>query len=356
MLRRANILPRILAVLSALAFPVPSILAATTPATFTVTLSEPNSSTVKVGYATVSGTASAGEDFVPVTGTITFPPGSTSQTIEVLVIGDRVFEGDETFTVELSNPVGASIEDGEGEGTIVDDDLAGLSIEDLTTIEPFSGSRVASFTVTLTPTSGSTVTVDYSTSAGTATPGSDYGELPVTTLTFPPGTSTLPVDVLVYADALTEGAETFEVNLANPSGASIAYDQAIGTIHDAGGYHTLTPCRVMNTRNPSGPYGGPALAAGESRAISLAHVCGVPPWARAVSLNLTVTEPTTTGNLRLYPAGDPAPTTSSLNYAAGQTRANNAVAALSATAGLAIRCTQASGTAHVIVDVSGYFE
>jgi len=74
-----------------------------------------------------------------------------------------------------------------------------------------------------------------------------------------------------------------------------------------------------------------------------------------VSLNVTVTQPTGAGDLRLYPAGQSAPLVSTINWVAGQTRANNAVAALSAT-GLAVQCDQASGTVHLILDVNGYFQ
>jgi hypothetical protein len=60
--------------------------------------------------------------------------------------------------------------------------------------------------------------------------------------------------------------------------------------------------------------------------------------------------------VRLYPADQALPSTSTLNYVAGQTRANNAIVGLSTSGALAVRCTQASGTAHVVLDVTGYFE
>ena len=83
--------------------------------------------------------------------------------------------------------------------------------------------------------------------------------------------------------------------------------------------------------------------------------CGVSASAKAVSLNVTVTQSAKAGNLRLFASGGPAPQISSLNYAAGQTRGNNAVAPLSASGQMAVRCAP-SGTTHVIVDLNGYFE
>jgi len=121
-------------------------------------------------------------------------------------------------------------------------------------------------------------------------------------------------------------------------------------------FHTLEPCRLLDTRAATGTFGGPALAAGGDRLFPLFGRCGIPTTARALSVNLTVTLPTAQGNLRLYPAGTPLPLVSSINYVAGQTRANNAIAPLNGLGELAVRCSQASGTAHFILDVNGYFE
>lgn len=119
---------------------------------------------------------------------------------------------------------------------------------------------------------------------------------------------------------------------------------------------TITPCRLLDTRDPDDPYGGPALVAGADRTFLAFGRCGIPATARAISINVTVTGPSTGGNLRLYPGGQPLPLVSTLNYSSGQTRGNNAVVPLSLAGEFVIRCAQASGTAHAIVDVNGYFE
>jgi hypothetical protein len=122
------------------------------------------------------------------------------------------------------------------------------------------------------------------------------------------------------------------------------------------GFYTVPPCRVLDTRNPAGALGGPALRAGTARRFPLAGRCGIPASARAVSLNVGVTGPTAAGHLRLHLGGTPLPLVSSINYSAGQTRSNNALVPLSVLGDLAVFAGQASGTVHVILDVSGYFE
>jgi uncharacterized repeat protein (TIGR01451 family) len=121
-------------------------------------------------------------------------------------------------------------------------------------------------------------------------------------------------------------------------------------------FYTVTPCRLLDTRTVDGTFGGPALTAGTDRVFPLFGRCGIPATARAISVNLTVTQSTAAGNLRLYPAGTTMPLASSLNYGAGQTRASNAVVPLNGLGELAVRCNQPAGTAHLILDVNGYFE
>jgi hypothetical protein len=101
--------------------------------------------------------------------------------------------------------------------------------------------------------------------------------------------------------------------------------------------------------------GGPApVAAGTPRTFPIGGVCGVPATARAISVNVTVVGPTAAGNVRVYPAGTGLPSTSNLNFVAGQTRANNAIVLLGALGDITVAI--ATGTAHVIVDVNGYME
>lgn len=121
-------------------------------------------------------------------------------------------------------------------------------------------------------------------------------------------------------------------------------------------FFTVTPCRLVDTRNPVGPLGGPALAAGAVRNFALTGICGIPGTARALSLNVTVTGATSGGFVRFSPGCQPS-NTSTINFRVGQTRANNAVLALGDGGILTANANMSPGTTvHLIIDVNGYFE
>ena len=94
----------------------------TRTANFRVTLTPVSTGAVTVKYATANGTAQAGSDYVAKSGSLTFPVGQRVQTVSVVVRGDRVKEGNETFFVNLSGATGATVMDGRGVGTIGNDD------------------------------------------------------------------------------------------------------------------------------------------------------------------------------------------------------------------------------------------
>jgi len=122
-------------------------------------------------------------------------------------------------------------------------------------------------------------------------------------------------------------------------------------------YFTLPPCRVVDTRDLGAPIGGPVLQGQETRPFAVGGNCGIPSGAKAISLNLTATQSSAQGNVALFPAGQPAPPVSTINYVAGQTRANNAVVSLDPSGAMAAFVGQPVGTTvHLVIDVNGYFQ
>jgi hypothetical protein len=202
-------------------------------ATFTVTLSAPDRQSVKVNYSTANGTAAAGSDFQTASGTLTFAPGETSKTITVAVLGDQMYEPDETFAVNLSGPTNATIGDSNGIGTIVNDDTyvtPSISIGDVSQAEGRNGTTLFTFTVTLLVPFATAVTVNYSTANGTATALDDYTAASGT-LTFAPGETAKTITIKVKGDRKVEADETFFVNLFGVSSNALILDaQGIGTI------------------------------------------------------------------------------------------------------------------------------
>ena len=121
-------------------------------------------------------------------------------------------------------------------------------------------------------------------------------------------------------------------------------------------FYALTPCRILDTRDPDGPLGGPVLAPESSRLFMMTGVCGVPADASALSANVTVTQTTAAGGLTLHPGDEATPEASTISFGAGRTRANNAMLLLAGDGTGTVNVVNRSpGSVHVIVDVNGYF-
>jgi len=126
---------------------------------------------------------------------------------------------------------------------------------------------------------------------------------------------------------------------------------------EAGSYHTVTPCRVVDTRDSQGPYGGPILSSGVPRIFTLEGQCEIPSTADSLSVNVTVVSPTAGGHLTLYPGGQTPPQTSIINFGGSQTRANNAILPLSSDGVISVLpIVLGNGQVHLIIDVNGYFD
>ncbi|MDE0178032.1 MAG: hypothetical protein OXP36_05495, partial [Gammaproteobacteria bacterium] len=197
---------------------------------FAVTLSAMSGLPVSVDWATASNTAKAGEDYENDDGTLTIPAGETGGTVSVVVVADGVHEAEETFHVNLSGAMYAMLDDAMAVGTITDDDAAPtLAISDASAAE---SDGMIHFTVSLTGATALPASVSWATSPGTATAGEDY-QTGSGSLTFQPGESRdATVQVMVVADAIYEGPESFTVGLSGPSNATVSDGSGTGTIHD----------------------------------------------------------------------------------------------------------------------------
>ena len=194
------------------------------PALLTVRLSAASGKPVTVAYATSDGTATAGEDYTATeSGELTFDAGVTERTISVSITADELYEDDETFTVTLSDPSGATLgATASAEVTIKDDDpepSVSLSLAMVDVAENTAAGSVL-LAVTLSAASGQRVTVNYATSDGTATAGSDYTAASGT-LNIAPGDEQKTIPVEITDDTVYEGDETFTFTLSGPSNATL---------------------------------------------------------------------------------------------------------------------------------------
>ncbi len=158
-------------------------------------------------------------------------------------------------------------------------------------------------------------------------------------------------DFRISADGTTIAFESLGSDLVNSDFNNLP-DVFVYRMGQPGRFYTVAACRLLDTR-------GPALFSGVTRIVSLHGACGIPETARTIALNATVIQPTEAGYLALYPGDLAIPATSTLNFAAGQTRANNAVLPLAANGAGTLAITPfmaGDGTVHLIVDVVGYFE
>ncbi|GBF80960.1 Calx-beta domain-containing protein [Aphanothece sacrum] len=221
-------------------------------ATLRVNLSKSLDNVVSVDYNTTNSSAIAGQDYTDQTGTITFNAGVTQQFITINLMNNTVYEPTaEKFFVNLTNAKNATISDNQGVVTITDNDSKPtISINDVTKLERnISGTTTTFwFTVSLSNASSQSISVNYNTLNRTAVAGSDYiGKSGI--LTFNPLQTRKTISVTVNADSNSEANEQFFVNLSNPTNATIADRQGIGTILTDDAITTVT--KVASITRPS---------------------------------------------------------------------------------------------------------
>ena len=211
---------------------------------FTVSMSAASGQSVLINWATANGTATSGancnsatsasSDYLAANGTLTLAVGATSGALPAIsVCKDNVDEPDEGFVVNLtSTSAGVTFSDAQGAATITDDDTSLVTIAPSVSVtEGNAGTTNAVFTVTLSTANAQTVTVNYATSDGTATAGSDYTGVTAGVLTIAPAATSGNITVAVTGDTTPEANETFTVTLSNPTNATLgATTTSTGTI------------------------------------------------------------------------------------------------------------------------------
>jgi hypothetical protein len=253
-------------------------------AVFDVTLSAPSGRDVTVAWATNALSATAGQDFVAASGSLDFPAGTTSRSVTVAIAGDALDEPNDTFTVDLSSPSHATLDDAQGLGTIINDDstLPGLSIADASIGEGNAGTVILSLAVTLSAPSAQQVKVNYQTLDDMAVSNGDFQALNGT-LTFSAGQTQKTVDITVNGDLLDELDETLYVTLSGAVNAFVAQGVALGTILDDDAQPSLSIDDVTLTEGNIGKKNA-------TFTISLSTVSGIPVAVSYATVDGTAVE------------------------------------------------------------------
>ena len=188
----------------------------------TVPLSSPSVLPVSVNLAALAGTATGLVDFAPVTGTITFTPGTLDAAFSVPIVGDTVVEAAETFSVKATLPTNAALGAPVGVWKILNDDALAdnrVWIGDVTIREGLTGLRTARIPISLSRTTTSPVTVTWTInpissglSLGTDLTGTTG------TITLPAGTRITHLEIPIHGDTTVETTEKARITISDPTG------------------------------------------------------------------------------------------------------------------------------------------
>ncbi len=198
---------------------------------FSVSLNAPSALPVSVNYSLTSGTATLGADFTAASGTLRFAPGVTELGVSVPIQDDTVFEGDETFFINLQDAVNASLADAQGQATIIDNDAAPVVSVLLAGAEVTEGAPLV-FDVSLSNASASVTTLAFSLAGGSAgaadigAPSFSHGvSLNLDgSLSVPAGVAAFSISVPTLRDELIEPDETLRLSVGGVSANGLIHD------------------------------------------------------------------------------------------------------------------------------------
>ncbi len=273
-------------------------------ATFTATLSTASANPVTFRYSTSDGSARAGFDYTATSGTVTMAPGQVTASLTVPILATSVYSASKYFYMNTSTATNATLGTDQGVGTILNSNhTAWVTVDDTAATASTTSTGTVNFPVRLLSPSTFPVTVDYSTSDGSATSAAGNYAPVAGTVTFAPGTTLQTVPVTIGSELSTASTKYFDLNLANPSaGASLARSTGYGTIGGpTAGYTQLA-------------VGDVGLVRAHSGTSALTFTVTLTPAATS-----TVTVHYATSDNTATAPGDYTATSGTLTFTAGQT-------------------------------------
>jgi len=211
------------------------------------------------------------------------------------------------------------------------------------TSQPSAATIVTGQVATLSVVASGTATLSYQWYTGTSgnTSSPVGGATGASVNVSPASTTSYWVRISNSCGSVDSVAATVTVTTNSPSAATLFYP--------------VTPCRIIDTRNANGPQGGPALASGGTRNVTVAGVCGIPAGVVAISVNVAVVAPTSGGYLTVFagPANNTLPLASTINFLTNKTLSNNAIVRVGSDS---INVFDGGPTLHFVIDVNGYYK
>jgi FtsP/CotA-like multicopper oxidase with cupredoxin domain len=309
-------------------------LGATVSAASSSTAAPTGTVTFKTGSTTL-GSATLNGSAVATLSTTALPVGSDSVT--------ATYSGDSNFNPSTSAPLTVVVQEPAAAASLTP---AALTFPSLTT-----GSTSTPQTLTLTNTATGALTLGSGAIAITGTAASSFVESTTCAATVAPGASCA---IFVSFKPLASGSLAATLSVTDNAPGSPQTVSLAGTATTPVGlqFVPIAPCRLVDTRNPAGPFGGPGLTAGQTREFDPPQgSCGIPSTAAAYSLNVTVLPDGPLSYLTLWPAGQAQPNVSTLN-SDGRVKANAAVTPAGTNGGIDIFVSDPS---QVVLDIDGYF-
>jgi len=163
-------------------------------------------------------------------------------------------------------------------------------------------------------------------------------------------------DVWVWSDRWTASYIYAPVVSGATPADNVYFSEVVSSGDRGPSFYTVTPCRLLDTRNPDGPYGGPALPSGSTRTILAAGQCGIPSGAKALALNITAILPPADGWFTPFRSDTTLPAVPLLYYRGGKVRANHSIVPLSPAGQFNVYNFNGTGSTQFCVDVTGYFQ
>ncbi|RYX84047.1 hypothetical protein EON83_11950 [bacterium] len=249
---------------------------------FTVTLSAPSGRTLSLRYATSDGSATvADNDYISTSSTLTIPVdpvtgvskddgiGANKRVINVPIVGDTKFEGDEAFILTLSNATNSTLITRKATGTIVNDDAAPASAFNFSPVQPSVTESAGQATLTITRTGDTTyaASVTVKTANETAIAGADYTAVS-TVVSFPANVTSRTVPVSIFNDSVNEADETFTATLSAPT-------TAIGVV-TLGANPVATVTILDDDADPTLTLSPASVREGDSGTVDLTFVATIP--------------------------------------------------------------------------------